>query len=165
MSITSRLPLLAAPALLVVAGLPGSAPPTAAPRGPYRPPIAPMSVIATFDPPAERWLAGHRGVDLAAAPGTEVRAAGAGTVVFAGTVVDRGVVTIDHGGIRTTYEPVDAVVAAGDAVVPGTVLGALGAGAHCSLRCLHWGARVGEDYVDPLALLMDYRPVLKTPRT
>lgn len=83
---------------------------------------------------------------------------------FAGTVVDRGVVTIDHGGIRTTYEPVTAAVAVGDPVVPGTVLGVVGEGAHCSLRCLHWGARVGDDYVEPLALLTAYRPVLKTPR-
>lgn len=164
MTITSRLPLLAALVLLLTTSLPGAAPPMAAPGGPYRPPITPMTVVAPFAPPAERWLTGHRGVDLAAAPGTEVRAAGAGTVVFAGTVVDRGVVTIDHGGIRTTYEPVTAAVAVGDPVVPGTVLGVVGEGAHCSLRCLHWGARVGDDYVEPLALLTAYRPVLKTPR-
>jgi murein DD-endopeptidase MepM/ murein hydrolase activator NlpD len=149
--------------LAVSGGGPSAAAPRAAPGGPYRPPVAPVSVVAAFDPPTERWLAGHRGVDLAAAPGTEVVAAGSGVVVFAGRVADRGVVSVDHGTIRTTYEPVDATVAAGDAVALGAVLGTVGSGAHCSQRCVHWGARIGDEYVDPLALITDYRPVLKTP--
>jgi murein DD-endopeptidase MepM/ murein hydrolase activator NlpD len=122
-----------------------------------------LSVIAAFDRPEARWLAGHRGVDVLAPAGSQVVAAGPGVVAFAGTVVDRGVVSIDHGTFSTTYEPVDASVTVGQAVTAGTVLGTLGTGAHCSLRCLHWGARIGEEYVDPLALLVDYRPVLKTP--
>jgi murein DD-endopeptidase MepM/ murein hydrolase activator NlpD len=56
---------------------------------------------------------GHRGVDLAAVAGAPVLAAGAGTVVFAGTVAGRGVVSVDHsGGLRTTYEPVLPTVTA-----------------------------------------------------
>ena len=43
-------------------------------------------VVRRFSPPPHPWLPGHRGVDLAGRPGAVVRAAGAGTVVFAGTV-------------------------------------------------------------------------------
>ncbi|MDQ1246521.1 MAG: hypothetical protein QG597_889 [Actinomycetota bacterium] len=158
-----RTPLLTLPAALVTAAVAVGAAPQTAPGGPFRPPVSPITVLASFDPPDQRWLAGHRGVDLAAAPGAEVLAAGAGTVVFAGRVADRGVVSVDHGTFRTTYEPVDASVAVGQQVAVGAVLGTLGEGAHCSLRCVHWGARIGEEYIDPLALITAYRPVLKTP--
>ncbi|MFM2437837.1 MAG: hypothetical protein RLZ55_648 [Actinomycetota bacterium] len=124
----------------------------------------PLRVVAGFDPPAQRWQSGHRGVDLAAAEGAPVRAAGAGRVVFAGTVVDRGVVTIDHGGLRTTYEPIAPTVAVGQPVAAGDVIGSVAAGAHCSQRCLHWGALLDEQYIDPMALLTSYRPVLKPPK-
>lgn len=145
--------------LITAAAVPAGA----APGGPYRPPVAGTRVVEPFAPPAERWLTGHRGVDLVAPAGTAVLAAGAGVVVFAGRLADRGVVSVDHGPLRTTYEPVDAVVQSGDRVAVGDVLGTVGEGAHCSQRCLHWGARIGEEYIDPLALLSDYRPVLKTP--
>jgi murein DD-endopeptidase MepM/ murein hydrolase activator NlpD len=74
-------------------------------------------------------------------------------------VAGRPVVSIDHaGGLRTTYEPVDATVGAGQAVARGSPLGALAAGhAGCpAAACLHWGLRRGEVYLDPLTLL---RPV------
>ncbi len=112
-------------------------------------------VTRRFDPPPEPWLAGHRGVDLAAAPGATVRAAGAGTVTFAGVVAGRPVVSVDHaGGLRTTYEPVDPVVVVGQRVDAGAPLGALLAGhAGCPApACLHWGLRSGERYLDPLSL-------------
>ena len=44
----------------------------------------PPAVLRPFKPPPRPWLAGHRGVDLAGPPGTEVRSPAAGTVVFAG---------------------------------------------------------------------------------
>ncbi|WP_433296961.1 murein hydrolase activator EnvC family protein [Actinoplanes sp. CA-030573] len=109
-----------------------------------------------FDPPPQPWLAGHRGVDLAGAPSTVVRAAGAGTVVFAGTVAGRGVVSVAHaGGLRTTYEPVSATVAVGAHVARGDPLGLLDAGhPGCPAgACLHWGLRRGRLYLDPLVLL------------
>jgi murein DD-endopeptidase MepM/ murein hydrolase activator NlpD len=119
-------------------------------------PLAPPSVARGFDPPAHPWLAGHRGVDLAGAVGSPVFAAGPGTVVFAGRVAGRGVVSVAHaGGLRSTYEPVIALVAAGDPVAAGEALGTLEAGhPGCPVAaCLHWGARRGAAYVDPLALL------------
>ena len=119
-------------------------------------PLTPARVVRRFDPPPRPWLPGHRGADLAGLPGAEVRAAGAGTVVFAGRVAGRGVVSVAHaGGLRTTYEPVAATVAAGDTVAPGTPLGTLEPG-HPGCpgpACLHWGLRRGDLYLDPLALL------------
>ena len=42
----------------------------AADTGPWTWPLSGTPVVLrAFDPPAQRWLAGHRGVDLAAEPG------------------------------------------------------------------------------------------------
>ena len=114
------------------------------------------AVLEGFDPPAVVWGSGHRGVDLALAAGSPVLAAGDGTVVFAGMVAGRPVVSIDHaGGIRTTYEPVEAVVSAGEAVGRGQVIGTLVAGHRSDgVDALHWGARTGpKTYINPLRLL------------
>jgi len=128
-----------------------------APTGAFRWPLdgAPR-VVRRFDPPPKPWLAGHRGVDLAAEVGVPVRAAGAGTVHFAGLVAGRGVVSVTHpSGLRTTYEPVDPTVRAGRAVAAGDQIGTLAAGhpGCAAAACLHWGLRRGEEYLDPLALL------------
>lgn len=112
-------------------------------------------IVAGFDPPASAWSAGHRGVDLLGAPGAEVRSALAGRVTFAGTVAGRGVVVVDHGTYRTTYEPVQANVRRGAQVRAGGVIGRLQAGrSHCPPRsCLHWGLIVDGVYQDPLSLI------------
>jgi hypothetical protein len=111
-------------------------------RPAYAWPISPAQVVRGFDPPAQPWLPGHRGVDLAAAPLTVVHAAGAGRVVYAGVLAGRGVVSVEHtGGLRTTYEPVTPLVAAGDLIALGAPVGALQAGhPGCPVAaCLHWG--------------------------
>ncbi|MEU6414512.1 M23 family metallopeptidase [Microbispora sp. NPDC046933] len=116
--------------------------------GPARP-------IRRFDPPPQRWLAGHRGVDLAARPGEKVLAVGPGTVGLAERVAGRGVVTISHsGGLRTTYLPVRALVRPGDVVAAGQVIGTVeeDSAAHCMVSCLHWGLLRGRLYLDPLLL-------------
>ncbi|MER7456152.1 M23 family metallopeptidase [Micromonospora sp. NPDC126480] len=113
-------------------------------------------VVRRFDPPPQPWLPGHRGVDLAAAPGTPVLAAGTGTVTFAGAVAGRPVVTVGHDdGLRTTYEPVRPGVEVGVRVAAGTPIGLLRAGhpGCAATACLHWGLRRGDTYLDPLALL------------
>jgi murein DD-endopeptidase MepM/ murein hydrolase activator NlpD len=131
--------------------------PAPAPAGSFRWPLdGPPRVVRRFDPPPQPWLPGHRGVDLAAQAGAPVRAAGAGTVHFAGRVAGRGVVSVTHpGGLRTTYEPLEPTVRAGQAVAAGDQIGTLVAGhAGCpAAACLHWGLRRGEEYLDPLALL------------
>ena len=112
-------------------------------------------VVDTFDPPDSPWGAGHRGVDLLGMPGQPVRSALPGEVSFAGTIAGRGVVVVDHGPTRTTYEPVEAAVAVGTAVPAGHRIGTLRfPGSHCPPRsCLHWGWIEGETYLDPLRLV------------
>jgi murein DD-endopeptidase MepM/ murein hydrolase activator NlpD len=110
------------------------------------------------------WSPGHRGVDLAAAPGEPVLAAGDGIVTFAGTVAGRGVVAVGHaGGLRTTYEPVTPDVAVDEAVPAGAPLGVVAQGAHCPATCLHWGALRGDVYLDPLTLLRPVAPPVLLP--
>jgi murein DD-endopeptidase MepM/ murein hydrolase activator NlpD len=124
--------------------------------GVYRPPVAPLRVIRPFQPPPTPYAAGHRGVDLATHVGQQVLAAGAGTVRFSGPVAGRGVIVIAHpDGVLTEYEPVRPAVAAGAVVRIGQVIGhVLGKhGAWPAGACLHWGARRGGHYFDPLSLL------------
>jgi murein DD-endopeptidase MepM/ murein hydrolase activator NlpD len=118
------------------------------------------AVVRGFDAPSPDWNPGHRGVDLPGEPGQPVYAAGGATVVFAGLLAGRPVVSLAHpGGLRTSYEPVRAAVRVGQPVTASTVLGELVAG-HPGCRaaaCLHWGAMwgpaSGAHYVDPLGLL------------
>ncbi|MCK2221521.1 M23 family metallopeptidase [Actinomadura sp. ATCC 31491] len=112
-------------------------------------------ILRRFTPPPERWLAGHRGIDLAAPPFTPVLAAGAGTIRFAGQVGGRGVVTIAHtDGLRTTYMPLTPSVKRGQTITPGTELGLLQpTKPHCQESCLHWGLLRGARYLNPLLLL------------
>jgi murein DD-endopeptidase MepM/ murein hydrolase activator NlpD len=118
------------------------------------------AVVRVFDAPSPNWHRGHRGVDLAGTSGQPVYAAAAGTVVFAGKLAGRPLVSVAHpGGLRTSYEPVSPAVRAGQLVAAGAVLGELVAGhSGCAApACLHWGAMWGPaaraDYVDPLGLL------------
>ena len=65
-------------------------------------------------------------------------------MVFAGRLVDRPVVSIAHpGGLRTSYEPVEAVVRAGQRVTAGTVLGDVGTGSPGCGAPACTGARCG----------------------
>lgn len=123
-------------------------------------PVQPPAVTRGFDAPAPDWQRGHRGVDLAGAPGQPVYAAGPGIVVFAGVLAGRPVVSIEHdGGLRTSYEPVEPVVRTGQRVDTTTAVGRLSAGhPGCPVAaCLHWGAMWGPAqrarYVDPTGLL------------
>jgi murein DD-endopeptidase MepM/ murein hydrolase activator NlpD len=132
-------------------------PPAAVPASLWGWPLAGTPTVSrAFDALPSPYAAGHRGVDLLGAAGDPVLAAGAGVVAFAGPVAGRPVVSVDHaGGLRTTYEPVQPLVAAGQAVARGTPLGVLAPGhAGCPAEaCLHWGLRRGETYLDPLVLL------------
>lgn len=112
-------------------------------------------VVAGFDPPADPWGPGHRGVDLLGTPGQQVRAALPGTITFAGSIAGRPVVVVGHGSTRTTYEPVATTRVPGDPVDGGDVIGQLVLpGSHCLPRaCLHWGWLRGDTYLDPLRLV------------
>jgi murein DD-endopeptidase MepM/ murein hydrolase activator NlpD len=129
-------------------------------------PLSPRPpVVRDFDPPPKPWLSGHRGVDLGtASDGVQVTSPAAGTVSFVGVVVDRPVITIDHGnGLRSSFEPVESSLAAGSAVGAGQTIGTVLPG-HCpAASCVHWGVRRGEDYVNPLQFVMDLRPSILLP--
>src|SRR3954470_24094250 len=119
-------------------------------------PLSPRpQVVEGFDPPATRWGAGHRGVDLLGHVGQQVHTSLGGTVSFAAPLAGRGVVVVDHGGVRTTYEPVSAGVGVGDRVARGAVIGRLQrSSSHCFPQaCLHWGLVRGETYLNPLTLV------------
>lgn len=129
--------------------------------GPWRwPSGVPVTVTRPFDPPSKDWMAGHRGVDLAIPVGTEVYSPAAGTVTFAGRLVDRNVVVIEHDHRRSTFEPVAPRVALGEEVAAGQVIGIVEAG-H-SPGPLHWGVKVGpRHYLNPLRQLIS--PVVLKP--
>nr|WP_231648562.1 M23 family metallopeptidase [Saccharothrix sp. NRRL B-16348] len=137
----------------------------------YRPvrfawPLAPPhQVVRAFEAPATEYGPGHRGVDLAAPPGTPVLAAADAVVLHAGPVADRAVVSLLHtGGLRTTYEPVTPTVHRGQPVRRGDRIGTLTAGHEgCPTdACLHWGAirttpPRSRTYLNPLHLLSNGR--------
>ena len=125
------------------------------------------AVLQRFRVGPQPWSPGHRGVDLAAASGQPLLAPADGVVRFAGTVVGRGVLVLDHaGGIRTSFEPITHALPVGTAVSRGQPVARVGlaAGSHCApTGCLHWGARRGESYLDPLSLLGLVPPIVLLP--
>jgi murein DD-endopeptidase MepM/ murein hydrolase activator NlpD len=138
-------------------------------------PLTPApAVLRPFEKPPRPWQRGHRGVDLAGvdlagtAPSVVLSPAD-GVVSFAGTVVDRGVLSIDHGGGRvSSFEPVTTDLVRGQRVSGGQAVATLdGVGpgpprGHCG-GCLHWGVRVDGEYVDPLSFVTDRRPSVLLP--
>lgn len=153
-SVSALAVLLGAGPVLAADG-PGPTPGRSAPAiGGWRWPLpGPATVGRRFDRPPGPYAAGHRGVDLTAPAGTPVLAAADGVVAFAGSVAGRGVVSVRHGALRSTYEPVLPAVRAGQRVRAGQVLATLAAGNHCPLPCLHWGVLRGQVYLDPLSVL------------
>lgn len=142
--------MLRVSALLVAVAIAGAAPAWAWPTTAH-------VVVRGFEAPATEYAAGHRGIDLRAAVGSPVVAVDDGVVAFAGTVVDRGVVAIDHDGVRSSVEPVDPSVRLGEVVHRGEVVGHVSTGGAHPAGVLHLGARIrttdGWAYVSPLLYL------------
>jgi len=126
----------------------------AAIRGSWRWPVAPPHPLARpYLAPPTPYAAGHRGIDIRAEDGSPVLAPDDGVVHFVGVVVDRPVISIDHGdGVLSSFEPVTSSLGTGEEVLRGEVIGTLLAG-HCMTPCLHLGARVDGAYVNPLLFL------------
>lgn len=167
MTLTKSLTTLLAAVAMSTGGLgaPGpAAPDPASARWSW--PLSPKpDVLRIFDPPDKPWLSGHRGVDVGpASDGGKVTAPSDGMVTFAGVVVDRPVLTLDHGdGLKSSFEPVTSELKAGDVVRKGQVIGTVEPG-HCGLSpCLHWGVRRGGDYLNPLSFVADLRPSILLP--
>lgn len=127
------------------------------------PTAEPAPLARPFRAPDTVYSAGHRGVDLALPAGTPVLAAADGIVAYAGPVVDRSLVAVQHdGGLRSSVEPVEPAVTAGDRVFAGQVIGVLSDTVrHCAASCLHFGVRLHGAYISPLLLIGGFtRPVL-----
>ena len=152
----------------------------------YRSPTATSRprVIHPFEKPAQRWSAGHRGVDLAVPEhDRRVYAPAPGKVVFSGTVVNRKVLVIAHpDGRRSTFEPMDETLPVGTTVAAGEVIGTVATASsgnserpyrRCSTPCLYWGVRQGgargdgsgkdAEYINPMSLLGSKEPSILLP--
>lgn len=98
----------------------------------------------------------HLGVDYAGAVGAEVRAANRGVVALVDTFFLAGrLIYIDHGGgVVTGYFHLSKpLVAKGDSVRRGQVIGLVGATGRVTGPHLHWTARYGALTVNPADLL------------
>ena len=121
--------------------------------GAYSWPV-PGAVVRGFEKPTGPYgEGGHQGLDLAAAPGTTVRAAGDGTVCWVGELPRGRFVTITHAaGTRTTYlDLADVAVAAGQRVARGQAIGTVCGTRDASSAAphLHFDAYLNGTPVDP----------------
>jgi murein DD-endopeptidase MepM/ murein hydrolase activator NlpD len=102
-----------------------------------------------------RWGRMHEGIDVSAPCGTAIRAAAAGTVIYAGWMGGYGNISIiDHGGgIATAYAHQSAISVGGGSVAQGQVIGAVGNTGYSTGCHLHFEVRVNGSAVDPLGYL------------
>lgn len=118
-----------------------------------------------YEAPSVFYGAGHRGIDLVAGIGQEVLAPADGVVHFVGKVVDRDLISLDLDGTLVTLEPVISLLAEGEQVSRGQIIGTVSASNdvnyHCT--CLHMGARQGKNYLSPLAMLASIAPAVLLP--
>ncbi|MGO2746310.1 murein hydrolase activator EnvC family protein [Microbacterium sp.] len=114
------------------------------------------TVAEPFRAPAHDYGPGHRGVDIATATGTVVRAPADGVVAFRGVVVDRALLTIDHGdGVISTFEPLASELVPGTAVRAGDAIGTVASGGHAATGTMHLGVRVDGVYTNPMLMFGD----------
>lgn len=184
-SATSSAPVPSSAPVLSSASVPSTVELTAS-RLRYRSPTAESKprVVNPFEKPAQRWSAGHRGVDLRVPENDRrVYAPAPGKVVFSGTVVNRKVLVLAHpDGRRSTFEPMDEALPVGTTVAAGEVIGtvAVTAGStserpyrRCTTVCLYWGVRQGgargdgsgktAEYINPMSLLGSKEPSILLP--
>ena len=123
--------------------------------GPWQAPVLAESnggfgVLRSYnDAPPSDW---HHGHDFAALRGDSISAAAAGVVVFAGELPVHGLgVIVDHGaGVFSGYWHMSTVaVVAGEQVVVGDVVGAVGESGLSAGPHLHWEVIVHGRDVDP----------------
>src|SRR3569623_59662 len=132
---------------IAIAVLAGFAPPASAAPVTY---VAPVSgpVVDPFRPPSTQYGAGNRGLKYKTSPGDGVRASAPGRVTFAGQVGGELHVVIQHSdGVRTSYSFLQSIgVRAGQTLRQGDAVGT-------TKDSFHFGARIGDAYVDPAILI------------
>jgi murein DD-endopeptidase MepM/ murein hydrolase activator NlpD len=102
----------------------------------------------------------HKGVDVAAAYGSNITAPAAGRVSFVGRKLGDGLmVELDHGnGVTSRYAHCSAVkVRVGDFVSFGDVIAAVGSSGLSTAPHVHFEVRVRGEPVDPLKYLIQAR--------
>ena len=112
-------------------------------------------LISGFGPAGEGLH--NDGINIAAPQGTQVRAAGNGTVVYGGNELKGfgNLLLIKHdNGLTTAYAHADKLlVAKGDAVRQGQVVGTVGKTGNVNAPQLHFEVRRGTQAVDPQPFL------------
>lgn len=112
-------------------------------------------IIQRFGPGPSGRL--NQGINIAAALGTPVHAAGDGTILYAGNEIGLlgGVILVDHGGgWVSAYGHLDRVaVRAGDRVRSGAVIATAGDSGQVQSPQLHFELRQNRQPVDPLRYL------------
>ena len=102
------------------------------------------------------WRSRHAGLDIAGPKGAPVRASNRGIVALIGDFFYGGIsVFVHHGdGVMTVYHHLSrALVAVGDTVERGQIIGRVGATGRVTGPHLHWGAQYGAVTFDPTDLL------------
>jgi hypothetical protein len=162
-----NLPRLAAVVLLIAFG---TAPAAIAARSDrpvgWQEPIIGLQarILSDYQAPAYPWGSGHRGIDAMVDVGEVIYSPTAGSVHFAGRVVNRGVLSIidDHGRIAS-FEPVCSLLSIGFEVQPGDAIAVYcepdpGYQSHCVGDCMHFSARLDGAYLSPLHLIYGLQP-------
>ena len=115
------------------------------------------SVVREYRQSEIPYSAGHRGIDYEATLGQAVFAPAEGKVHFAGEVVNRQLISLDHGQeLLSAFEPVCSQLTEGDSVVSGQLIGEVCEGEasydpHCQPSiCVHFSVRKNGEYLSPL---------------
>lgn len=128
-----------------------------------------FTLVKAFNPPDRPWLSGSRGVwlNLHNPQGT-IESPCDGRVIYSAELAGRKVLSIDCGGIHSTFEPVVTTLHTGQHVTRGEQIASvppLGSEwTSTSIREgeIHWGAKVSRTrYINPLRMLTGH-PRLKT---
>ena len=110
----------------------------------------------------------HKGIDIAAAEGTEVPASNSGRVVFADNVIITGnTVVIEHGGgLRTYYFHLSEIdCKAGDMVEQGDLIGKVGTTGYSTGPHLHFQVMIGSACLSPWELFDGSSDIYKEYKT
>lgn len=98
----------------------------------------------------------HKGIDIAAPPGTPIVAPADGTVTFAGKEAEYGrLICLDHGhGFTTMYGHLqELLVQIGEKVSKGQILGKVGHSGNSTGPHLHYEVRIDGTPVNPVPFL------------
>lgn len=157
--IDPRRQLLAQITLACGLGLGLTTPPPSFGSSPWIHPVIGAELVNDYRQSETPYSSGHRGVDYRVRLAQGVFAPNDGVVHFVGEVVDRPVITLDHGIILTSYEPVCSRKQRGEQVRKGDLIGEICEGdksyvGHCqSSSCLHFSMREDGEYLSPLWLI------------